>query len=208
MRRMVDARRNRIILASASSTRRMMLERAGIRFDMIPAQIDERTLQAELSAGGEILEPPDLAKRLAEAKALDVSARHPGAFVIGSDQVLDLNGTLLNKPGDLDGARSSLISLRGQTHRLHSGVAMAMDGALFWHCVDTARLTMRAFTDEFLDAYLAAEGRDILGSVGAYRLEGLGLQLFERVEGDYFTVLGMPLLLVLNALRDHAAISS
>ncbi|MEQ1616417.1 MAG: Maf family protein [Hyphomicrobiaceae bacterium] len=198
----------KLILASASAARRAMLERAGVLFDAKPAKIDERAVQDVLMGDDSEVEPADIAELLAEAKARDVSERHPGALVIGSDQVLEFEDEILNKPADLAQARAALKLLRASTHQLHSGVAIALDGEVVWSLVDTASLTMRQFSDKFLAAYIAEEGEALCSSVGAYKLEGRGLQLFEHIDGDYFTILGMPLLPLLNELRARGAIAT
>jgi len=206
-----------LILASKSQSRNALLEGAGLRFDTSPAPIDERAIEAEvLGKGGDGL---DVARRLAEAKALTVSANREGAVVIGADQVLalaeptgedagwertDVQQTILHKPADMAAAARQLDRLRGRTHLLHSGVALARDGAVLWSGVETASLTMRVFTEAERDRVLAEEGDAVLGSVGSYRLEGPSIRLFEMVEGDYFTILGLPLLPLLAALRLHA----
>jgi septum formation protein len=191
-----------LILASGSSARRAMLEAAGVPFEVDPADIDEAALQTPDAAPGR------LALDLAEAKALGVSRRRPDHWVLGADQTLDLDGRLVNKAPDMAAARARLLEMRGRPHRLHSAAVLALNGEVVWSGADEARLTMRDFSDAFLDAYLAAEGRAILASVGCYRLEGLGAQLFERVEGDHFTVLGLPLWAVLAELRRVGALPS
>lgn len=193
-----------LILASASEARSAMLEAAGVAVRVDPARIDEAAVKAAMIA--EAAPPRDLADSLAELKAQRVSARWPGALVLGADQVLVAEGRIYDKPGDLDGARSQLRALRGQTHWLLSAAVIALDGAAIWRHVGQARLAMRPFTDAFLEDYLARAGAAVLGSVGGYRLEGLGAQLFARVEGDYFTVLGLPLLEVLGFLRARGEI--
>ena len=189
-----------LILASNSATRKALLAGAGLRFEASPAQIDERALEATLL--GKAAEA--IARELAEAKALDVSARNRGATVIGGDQVLAFAGELLHKPADLAAARDQLDRLRGQLHHLHCGVALARDGVLLWSQTHSARLLMRDFSDAERDEVLALEGEAVLGSVGAYRLEGPSVRLFAAIEGDYFTILGLPLLPLLTALRLHA----
>lgn len=191
-----------LILASQSQTRKALLTGAGLRFDTSPAQIDERALEAEvLGKGGDALA---VARHLAEAKAIAVSTAHPTAMVIGADQVLALDHELLHKPVDLADAAQQLDRLRGRVHFLHAGVALASNGSVLWSGTESAKLTMRAFDVAERDAVLALEGSAVLGSVGGYRLEGPSIRLFEQVEGDYFTILGLPLLPLLAALRQHA----
>ncbi len=187
----------RLILASRSAARRAMLTGAGVPYAAEDAGVDEGAIKASLAG----IDPAELARELACAKALAVSRRDPEAWVLGSDQTLDIGGEMVSKAPDLAQARERLQTLRGRTHQLNSGAALAWKGNVVWSGVDTARMSMRDFSDAFLDAYLAAEGEGLLGSVGCYRLEGLGSQLFDRVEGDYFTVLGMPLWPVLAELR-------
>lgn len=193
-----------IILASASAIRRQMLEAAGVPVSVIPAAVDERPIQMSYTGTN----PAGIAGALARLKAEAVSRLHPEALVIGADQVLAHNNAVFQKPADLVQARLHLTWLCGQTHELHSAVAIAQDGAVVWGSIDSARLTMRAFSDAFLDAYIARAGPRICASVGAYELEGQGVQLFERIEGDYFTILGLPLLALLNELRLRGAIPS
>ena len=194
-----------LILASRSAARRAMLAEAGVPHEAIAAEVDEAALKAGLLAQG--ADPAAIALALAEAKAVAASRRHPG-LVLGADQTLDLDGALFDKAETLDEARGRLLTFRGRRHVLHSAVVLARDGAAVWRGADQATLTMRAFSDEFLDAYLAAEEDALLSSVGCYRLEGLGAQLFERVEGDYFTVLGMPLWPLLEELRRQGVLKS
>ncbi|WP_108396742.1 Maf family protein [Devosia submarina] len=191
-----------LILASHSSTRKALLEQAGLVFSTQPAQLDERGLEiGVLEAGGD---GRDVALLLAQKKALAVSAEHPGAWVVGADQTLSLGTELLHKPGDRDGAVAQLERLRGKTHRLHAGVALVRDGGVAWSDVQTAELTMRDFSPGERDDVLAREGEASLRSVGGYRLEGPSIRLFETVSGDYFTILGLPLLPLLAALREWA----
>jgi len=191
-----------LILASQSPARIALLSAAGLRFAACPAPIDERALEArELGKGAQA---PELARALAEAKALAVAAEHPGATVIGADQVLALGSELLHKPADAAAARVQLDRLQGRTHTLVCGVALARGGVTVWSDVASAALSMRAFSAAERDRILALEGDRVLGAVGAYRLEGPSVQLFERIEGDYFTILGLPLLPLLAALRAHA----
>lgn len=190
-----------LILASRSPTRIALLNAAGLRFASSPAQIDERALEArELGKGASAGE---VARALAAAKALAVAAAHPGATVIGADQVLALGSELLHKPADTAAARAQLDRLSGRTHTLVCGVALARAGDLVWSDVAAATLTMRAFSAAERDRILALEGERVFGAVGGYRLEGPSVQLFERVDGDYFTILGLPLLPLLAALRSH-----
>ncbi len=190
-----------LILASKSAARNALLAGTGLRFSASPAQIDERVLEAEvLGKGGDAR---NVARRLAEAKALTVATTRPGDAVIGADQVLALGNALMHKPADLAEAAGQLDRLAGRTHHLHSGIAVARDGVVLWSSVETAALTMRAFSAAERDEVLALEGEAVLGSVGGYRLEGPSIRLFERIEGDYFTILGLPLLPLLAALRLH-----
>ena len=189
-----------IILASKSAARRAVLDGAGVPYEAAVAGVDEETVKSSLLAAGH--GPRDVADALAELKAIRVS-RSKSGFVIGSDQTLDLDGTLYDKADDIDAARERLKLLRGKTHRLHSAVVVAKEGAPIWREVVTASLTMRDFSDAFLEDYLKAEGPHALGSVGCYRLEGPGAQLFSKIEGDYFAILGLPLMGLLDLLRQH-----
>lgn len=194
-----------LILASASPARLALLAAAGVAAEAIPARIDETAVKQALLAEG--APPRDIAGKLAELKALRVSARHPGRLVLGADQVLVADGRLFDKPDSLAAARDQLVALRGRTHQLLSAAVIALDGAPVWRHVGTARLTTRPFSETFLDEYLARTGDLALTSVGCYHLEGLGAQLFARVEGDYFTVLGLPLLEVLGFLRARGVLT-
>jgi septum formation protein len=189
-----------LILASASVSRRQLLTNAGLGFDIEPSGIDEEEITRSL---GSRAAPQELASTLAEMKAVKVSGRHPEAFVIGADSTLACNGRLFDKPPTLEAARKQLQALRGQTHELFSSVVVARGGVRLWHWSERARLTMRQMSDGFIDAYLARAGNDVLTSVGAYQLEGLGAHLFTRVDGDYFTILGLPLLPLLSFLAGH-----
>jgi septum formation protein len=194
----------RIILASGSRTRLDLLTQAGLVVEAIAPSVDEQEMKASFRA--ERAPAEACAESLAELKAMRISQRHPDALVIGADQMLDLNGVWFDKPADLDHARAHLQALRGQTHRLVTAAVVALNGSRIWHTLDSARLTMRPFSDAFLDDYLAHLGPAVLSSVGAYHLEGLGAQLFSRIEGDFFTILGLPLLPLLGFLRDHGAL--
>jgi len=196
----------RIVLASKSSPRAAILAGAGVAFEVVGSGVDEGALKARLLEDG--LGPREIAGQLAEAKAARVSALAPDAIVIGADQTLDLDGVLFDKAEAMDEARGRLVGLRRRTHRLHSAVAAARGGAVVWRVSESPALTMRDFSDAFLDGYLERGGADLLGSVGCYMLEGEGAQLFERVEGDYFAVLGLPLLPLLDFLRREGALAA
>ena len=195
---------SRIILASASRFRTALLDNAGIAVEAVPAEIDERAVEAAVDRTG--VTPADIAQILAEAKATEVSERYPDAWVVGSDQVLSLDGELLHKAADMGEARRRLLKLSGHTHVLDTGVVLARAGKAVWRHVSTARMTMRPLTPEFVGRYLSQAGSGVLASVGAYQIEGPGIQLFERIEGDHFTIVGLPMLPLLEALRAHGAI--
>lgn len=189
----------RLVLASGSRTRAAMLERAGLSAVLDKPAVDEEEIK--LAGRAEGVGADDVAETLAELKAQRITRRHPGALVIGADQMLECEGAWFDKPADLAGARDQLLALRGKTHELVSCAVVVRDGERLWHKVDRAKLTMRRFSEAFLDDYLDRAGDDVLHSVGAYHLEGLGAQLFQRVEGDFFTILGLPLLPLLGFLR-------
>lgn len=191
-----------LILASASSTRKALLDKAGLRFASIPAVLDERSVEREALAAG--ADGRDLALLLSRAKAEAVSQLHPDAWVIGADQTLTLGPELLHKPTSRQDAVAQLDHLRGKTHRLHAAVTLMRGGTQLWSDLESAELTMRDFLPEERDAILALEGDAVLGSVGSYRLEGPSIRLFSEVSGDYFTILGLPLLPLLSALRELA----
>lgn len=193
-----------LILASKSAARRAVLDGAGVRYEARVAGVDEDAVKTSLLAEG--AGPREIADALAELKAIRVSAGRPD-FVIGSDQTLDLDGQLYDKAESVDAARERLKLLRGRTHKLHSAVVVAKEGAPIWREIVTASLTMRDFSDAFLEEYLAQEGEHALGSVGCYRLEGPGAQLFSKIEGDYFAILGLPLMGLLDLLRRHGELA-
>jgi septum formation protein len=193
-----------VVLASTSSARVAILKGAGVAFEAMGSGVDEGAVKAEMRGRS----PADVAAALADAKAIAVSERRPDAVVIGADQTLDLAGALFDKVDDASAARARLIELRGKTHGLHSAVAVAEDGVVTWRTLESAALTMREVSDAWLDGYLARGGDDLLGSVGCYLLEGEGAQLFERIEGDYFAILGLPLLPLLAALRERGALAA
>lgn len=193
-----------LILASSSPFRRMLLENAGLVFEAIAAKIDERSIEAPLEQAG--ASPDEVALHLARAKALDVSRQYPEAVVIGSDQTMSLGDRVYHKPPTLAAARDHLLSLSGKTHRLNSAVAFAHGGEIVWEHVAHADMSVRELTSDFIDRHLASVGARALQSVGAYQLEGQGIQLFEKIDGDYFTIIGLPLLAVLKELRRRGEI--
>lgn len=198
----------RIILASGSRSRQSLLRAAGVEFEVVPADVDEEAIRAALRAEQGEIEPSDVAEVLARAKAEAVSETHPEALVIGADQILALDGMIFSKPPDMEAARRTLLALRGRTHQLHSAVALAQTGETTWAATETAHLTMRSLTPEQVGAHLANAGPQVLSSVGAYQLESVGVQLFEHIEGDYFTILGLPMLPLLAALREKGALAT
>jgi septum formation protein len=191
-----------LVLASRSAVRRTLLEAAGVPVTIHAADIDERRLEEEATS----MPAADIAVQLARAKASAVAKSSPGRLVLGADQILTLDGKRFAKPADRAAARSQLRAFAGRTHELHSAIVLVQDATTLFQHADTARLTMRAFSDRFLDRYLDAAGAAVTASVGAYQLEGPGIQLFERIEGDYFTILGLPLLPALDFLRRHGCL--
>lgn len=194
-----------LVLASKSAARAALLRSAGVVFRTDAAEIDEHAIRDHVQAAGG--DAAAAATALADEKAIRVSRRHPGALVIGADQILDCGGVWYDKPADARGARDDLLALRGRAHRQVAAVCVARDGEALWRHVEAASLTMRDFSERFLDDHLAAAGDAVLASAGAYRLEALGAQLFSAIEGDYFTILGLPLLPLLGFLRRQGAIS-
>lgn len=195
-----------IVLASASRSRARLLEAAGVGFTAMPAAVDEAEIKIALRA--ESAPPTHVAEVLAELKAQRVSGRVPDALVIGADQVLECEGVLHDKPGDPAAARAQLTALRGRTHSLATAACVARGGVVIWRRLETARLTMRPFSDAFLDDYLARAGDAVTHSCGAYALEGPGAQLFSHVAGDFFAILGLPLIPLLDCLRNNGALET
>jgi septum formation protein len=194
-----------LILASSSKVRARLLEAAGLDFTVQPPGLDEHIMRQAIGSTG-ALSPQDIAEVLARAKAEAVSELVPQAFVIGADQVLAFGGRILAKPDSMEAARKELLDLSGKSHTLHSAVALASKGGTVWAHSESSTLVMRKLSPQFIGRYLAAAGEEVLSSVGAYQLEGLGIQLFEKIDGDYFSILGLPLLPLLDALRREGAI--
>ena len=190
-----------LILASTSAARREMLCAAGVEVLAVPSGVDEAALKLSFTGT-----PPALALQLAQAKARAVALANPAALVIGADQLLVCGAEVFDKPADLAEAALHLRALSGQAHELITAVCAVQGEKLVWTHVESPRLTVRPLSEDFIARYLAAEGSKILGCVGAYRLEGWGAQLFERIEGDYFTILGMPLLPLLGLLRSSGVL--
>ncbi|HEX8046726.1 Maf-like protein [Rhizobium sp.] len=193
-----------LILASSSPFRRMLMENAGLHFQAVAADIDERAIEAPLERDG--AGPDAVALVLAKAKAKEVSDRFPGSLVIGSDQTMSLSSQVFHKPKTMAEAEGHLQNLSGKTHRLNSGIALALNGDIIWEHVSHAELTMRDLSVDFIHRHLIRVGDKALSSVGAYQLEGEGIQLFSKIDGDYFTILGLPMLPLLQKLRELGAI--
>lgn len=193
-----------LVLASKSESRQALLRAAGIPFEAAPAEIDERAV-----AG--LVEPPDgaaIASCLAQTKALAIARRYPGRLVLGADQTLALGGEIFSKPPTLLAAKEQLGRLSGRTHSLHSAICLAQDDRILFEAAPQAKLTMRPFGQDFITLYVEVAGFDILASVGAYQLEGLGVHLFDKIEGDHSTILGLPLIELLAFLRRHGSLAS
>lgn len=195
-----------LILASASPTRERLLRQAGVSFIVEPPEIDERAAERPLAETGASAE--DIAMALAMAKAALVSKQSASDLAIGADQTLEIDGERLNKPADVEAARRQLLRLRGRTHQLNTAICCARGGEIVWQYVEVARLTMRGFSPAFAGRYLALAGPAVLGSVGAYQIEGPGVQLFEAIDGDYFAILGLPLLPLLGYLRSEGVLET
>ena len=194
-----------LILASSSKIRARLLEAAGLAFIIEAPGLDEAAIREAIGGEG-VLPPEDVAEVLARAKAEAVSELAKDALVIGADQVLAFESAILSKPESMEAARKELLDLSGKTHRLHTAVALAKGGETIWAHSEISTLKMRRLSPEFIGRYLAAAGEEVLSSVGAYQLEGLGIQLFEKIEGNYFSILGLPLLPLLDALRREGGI--
>lgn len=192
-----------LVLASRSGVRRTLLEAAGVPIEVRPADLDERSLEANAESEA----PASIAIHLARAKAFAIARSCPGRLVLGADQTLALDSERFAKPADRAAARAQLRALRGRSHQLHAAIAFVQDAEVLFTHADTARLTMRAFSDRFLDLYLDTIGDAATASVGAYQIEGPGIQLFEGIDGDYFTILGLPLLPALDFLRRRGCLA-
>ncbi len=190
-----------LILASGSRFRRQMLENAGLTFAVVPATVDEPAARAAMTRNNPAISPGDVALKLAALKAIEVSETHPHALVIGSDQVLALGSEIFGKPPTAAAARAQLERLAGRTHTLPTGVVLAHDGKVVWQHLGIATLQVRTLGSDFLDDYMRRAGAAVTETVGGYQLEGLGVQLFEQIDGDYFTIIGLPLLPLLAELR-------
>ena len=196
---MTDTNVSKIVLASASRSRASLLKHAGVNFEAIPSDCDEDAIKIKMRENGAIVD--QVAEQLAMAKAKIISIDHPDKFIIGADQMLACEGVWYDKPEDIESARGHLKSLRGKTHQLVSATVILFGKRCVWRYVDTSNLTMREFSDDFIEIYLNQVGEKLYRSVGAYQLEGLGAQLFSGIEGDYFSILGLPLLPMMEFLR-------
>jgi septum formation protein len=201
----LQAGRPPLILASSSKTRARLLEAAGLAFIVEPPGLDESVMRQAVS-GAQSLAPHDVAEVLARAKAEAVSDFAPKAYVIGADQVLAFGDLIISKPETMEAARRHLLDLSGKTHTLHTAVAVATNGETIWAETTMATLTMRKLSPEFIGRYLAAAGEEVLSSVGAYQIESLGVELFDKIDGDYFSILGLPLVPLLDTLRGEGVI--
>jgi septum formation protein len=201
----LQAGRPPLILASSSKTRARLLEAAGLAFIVEPPGLDESVMRQAVS-GAQSLAPHDVAEVLARAKAEAVSDFAPKAYVIGADQVLAFGDLIISKPETMEAARRQLLDLSGKTHTLHTAVAVATNGETIWAETTMATLTMRKLSPEFIGRYLAAAGEEVLSSVGAYQIESLGVELFDKIDGDYFSILGLPLIPLLDTLRREGVI--
>ena len=202
---MTPGSRTPVTLASKSSARQAILRGAGVAFEAVGSGVDEDATKAGLLAEG--ASPREVADALAELKAFKVSTKRPG-LVIGSDQTLDLDGVLFDKVDTVEAARERLLQLRGKVHKLHSAVVVARDGRPIWRVVETTKLSVRDFSDVWLDGYLQRNAPDVLSSVGCYFLEGEGVQMFDRIDGDYFAILGLPVVGLFDFLRLHGALEA
>jgi len=203
---MFETQKINLVLASSSATRAKLLENTGLSFEIHPPTVDEATIKQVLSV--DPMEPSDIAEFLAEAKANDVADHHQNAYVIGSDQILALGDEIFEKPKNKEEAYATLFKLRGKTHKLISSIVVVKNKEVIWRYSETAELKMRDFSPEFLGNYIAHCGDDILTSVGAYQLESFGIHLFEDIKGDYFTILGFPIVSLLTMLRKQGYITS
>lgn len=203
----LQSNRPPLILASGSKVRARLLEAAGLAFIVEPPGLDEGAMRDAVS-GEKKLDPQDVAEVLARAKAEAVSDLAPGAFVIGADQVLALGDRILSKPDGMEAARKDLLDLSGKSHTLHTAVALARGGECVWTHSEASAMIMRKLSPAFIGRYLADAGEEVLSSVGAYQVESIGIQLFDKIDGDYFSILGLPLLPLLDALRREGAIDS
>ena len=197
-----------VVLASASKVRERLLRAAGLSLQVVPADIDENAIREALKAEDDAISADDLAEVLARTKAQEIAQRRLGRWTIGCDQILEFENRIFEKARNDDEVRANLLELSGKSHSLHSAVVLADGDEIVWTHVDVARVKLRAFTPQFVGRYMAAAGDSLRRSVGCYELEGLGIQLIERIEGDYFTVLGLPLYALLDALREREVIDT